>query len=546
MQIHPQHPALRQFLEPFQRASRPEQKKILDNIEKLLLLLNPQKEYPLDFIVFRLSGRRLYGRLQDVLIGGRQVLDDLRVFAVQLSRNLELPALKQTETLYTVSQLAERFSVSAKTIRRWQKYGLLGKHYLFPDGRRRLAFPASVVEQFVSSCSKQLGKAGRFSRLTEEEKRTVIELAAQLQQDTSVRSREPILREVARRLGRARETVRYILAEHDRLYPEKAVFSRPFGRLSAKERAALLKLYKQKTPTRQLMERFGLSYSSVHRIINQQRAKEVLSLKIEYVDSPEFHTPEAFQTILEPSETLLKELSAEPPAVLSRTEETALFRRYNFLKYLAFTERLQIQRSHPSSRRLQRIEQYLNLAEQTQHFLLKVNMPLVIHVAGKHISFGASLPDLVGEGNLSLMAALEKFDYTKGYRFSTYATLAIAKDFARRIPAEASRPDRAGGSDFSQMAQPAASMPLLDLAAVEQAHQSLRQIVERELDERERYVVLNRFPLGEGVIPPRPKTLKEIGQALGLSKERVRQIELQALQKLRRTLSPEQFDLLTG
>jgi RNA polymerase sigma factor (sigma-70 family) len=70
--------------------------------------------------------------------------------------------------------------------------------------------------------------------------------------------------------------------------------------------------------------------------------------------------------------------------------------------------------------------------------------------------------------------------------------------------------------------------------------------VERELDERERYVVLNRFPLGEGVIPPRPKTLKEIGQALGLSKERVRQIELQALQKLRRTLSPEQFDLLTG
>ena len=84
------------------------------------------------------------------------------------------------------------------------------------------------------------------------------------------------------------------------------------------------------------------------------------------------------------------------------------------------------------------------------------------------------------------------------------------------------------------------------MAAVEQAQQSLRQIIIQELDEREQYVILNRFPLGESVIPQKPKTLKEIGEHLGVSKERIRQIELQALQKLRHTLSPEQFDLLTG
>ncbi len=546
MAIQVEHPALRQFLEPFQKVSRQQQRKILDNIEKLLLLLDPRKEYPFDFIVFRLSGRRIQGALQDLLIPGRRLLDDLRVFSVQLSRQMELSATEQSEPLYTVSQLARRFSMSGKTIRRWQKQGLFGKHYLFPDGRRRLAFPESAVNQFVLMHPEYLEKAKKFSRLSEGEKKAVIELAFQLQKAKPSRAKEPILREVARRLGRARETVRLILAEHDRRFPEKAVFNRPFGRLGPKDRAALYKLSKQKTPVRQLMERFGLSCSSVHRIINQQRARELLGLKLEYVDSPEFHAPDAYRTIVESTDTLLKELSAAPPSVLSRAEETALFRRYNYLKYVAFTERSQVQLTHPSSRQLGRIEKYLAAAEQTQHFLLQVNMPLVIRVAGRHSQFGASVGDLVGEGNLSLMAALEKFDYTKGYRFSTYAALAIAKDFARRIPAETARPDRAGGSDLSRVAQPSQSAAAPNFGAVEQAHRSLRDIIERELDERERFVVLNRFPLSEGVIPPKPKTLKEIGDVLGLSKERIRQIELQALQKLRRTLSPEQFDLLTG
>ena len=545
MQIQVSHPVLREFFESLEGGTRQEQRKYLDNAEKLQMLLDPQKQIPFDFIVYRIAGRRVRGRLQDLMISGETLLRDLRVFTAQISGHLEMTAAEQSEPVYTVRELAERFSVSQKTIRRWRKRGLAGMLYRFSDGRKRLGFSASSVENFLEHHPELVEQAGRFSQLKTEEKEAVIAWAVKIKERMKTQSREPVLRAVAAQLGRGRETVRTILQEHDRRHPDRAVFSRPFGRLNARERATLYKLYRQGTGYRNLMERFGLSQSSIHRILNQHRARELTAQKIEYIDSAEFRDVQKQKEILDSSEILLRNLISDPPPVLNRMQETLLFRRYNFLKYLACQERAAIRKSHPSSRRLNRIQQYLQQAEETKNFLLEVNLPLVIRIAGRHMQSGSPLGDLVSEGNLSLMRAVEKFDYTKGYRFSTYATLAIAKDFARQIPAEATRPDRAGGSDFSQMTRTLPGGGLPDLAAVEQAQRNLRQIIEQELDERERYVVMNRYPLGEGVIPQKPKTLKEIGLHLAVSKERVRQIELQALQKLRHMLSPEQFDLLT-
>ena len=69
MQIQISHPVLREFFESLQGAARPEQQKFLANAEKLQMILDPQKEYPFDFIVFRLAGRRVRGRLQDLRSG---------------------------------------------------------------------------------------------------------------------------------------------------------------------------------------------------------------------------------------------------------------------------------------------------------------------------------------------------------------------------------------------------------------------------------------------------------------------------------------------
>ena len=85
-----------------------------------------------------------------------------------------------------------------------------------------------------------------------------------------------------------------------------------------------------------------------------------------------------------------------------------------------------------------------------------------------------------------------------------------------------------------------------DLAAVERARSDLIQVIRDELEKREQYIIINHFGLEGTLVKKNKKTLRQIGDDLGLSKERVRQIELGGLQKLRQSLSPELFDLLTS
>ena len=232
--------------------------------------------------------------------------------------------------------------------------------------------------------------------------------------------------------------------------------------------------------------------------------------------------------------------------MLNREEEIELFRQYNYLKFLAFQNRAGIKLSRVSGRMISRIESYLVRAEEIKRRIIEANLRLVVNVARKHTLSGANLLDLVSEGNISLMHAVEKFDYSRGFRFSTFASWAIAKDYAHKIPAQFGRLGRSGKASLANIHREMRTEYAADFAAVERAHQSLTQVIKNNLNEHEQYVITNRFGLVGPPIRKQTKTLAQIGQELNLSKERIRQIELLALQKLRQSLSPEEFELLTG
>ena len=533
-------------------------KKQLTEAVKLLDIIEKEKEYPFEFVYFRITGHQSSSGRVTEIIKGEQLSEDLRILISKLSGQLAEKADSLTEKVYRIDELSNMLGVSTKTINRWRKRGLIAQKYVFGDGKKVFGFPQSVVNKFAEANPILTKKARDFRRLTKTERRKIIKKGAELAAKTNL-SRHKIIEKIAQDSGRCRETIRYTLLKQESASPNRITFKLRTGTASAEEASEIYRQYKQGTDIKDLISQFGRSKSSVYRIINIRRAKAILAQRIEYVFSNEFLKEGAEGKILSSPLNYTSEKKLSPSGgnltdymkilkdtpLLSREHEAELFRRYNYLKYLASINRSGLKAGSALSERLKKIESYLAQAETIKKMIIEANLRLVVGIARKHSREPSVVMDLISEGNFSLMRAIEKYDYIKGFRFSTYASWVIAKDFAHKVPAQTSRTGQDSAESIKEFVEDKRTAQVTDFEAVEQARRSLIEIIRNELDERESYIILNHFGLTGSLVKKEKKTLQQIGEELELTKERVRQIELVALQKLRQLLSSEEFELLT-
>jgi RNA polymerase sigma factor (sigma-70 family) len=255
--------------------------------------------------------------------------------------------------------------------------------------------------------------------------------------------------------------------------------------------------------------------------------------------------------------------------------------------------RVELERAGPTGAARRELEAVALRGEVANKRFIQSNLRLVVSIAKRYQSSGLPLLDLVQEGNLGLMRAVEKFDHRKGFKFSTYATWWIRQAISRAIadkgrtirvpvhmvetvaqvgraatllaralgreatPEEIARetgltpervleaqrvaPDPVSlfehvGDDNAELVDfledRNAEAPFEVAAAAIQTSE-LRAVL-RSLSEREQRVLELRF----GLIGERPRTLEEVGQEFALTRERIRQIEAKALSKLRHPSTP--------
>ena len=536
----------------------------LENVEKLLTIIKPDREYPFEFVVFRITGHRPRNLPECEPLQGSQLIEDLKIFIWKLSGQVAPNVSDQKEKIYSVEELAKFANVSTKTVTRWRKKGLIAKKYIFADNKKRLGVAQSAVDRFLAKNPEIISKAAAFSRLTPQQKKTIIKQAIRLAAKKNM-SRYRVIDHIASKLERSHETIRYILLEYEKQHTGKNIFDRPSGVLHPEEAAEIYRLYTHDHSVTQLAKQFTRCRSSIYRVIKRRKAKALLAVKVEFIDSSEFLAEDAFEDIL--TKPLIELISPEHPHIqpsslknsslteylkalkkcpsLNREQEVELFRRYNYLKYLICVKRTTVKVDNISSEILGEIEDYLNQTDALKKFIIESQLRLVVSIANKHAGSGINLQDLISEGNFSLMTAVEKFDYTRGFRFATYASWVIAKNYARKIPAESARFDKAKAGELANVQHNLRTKNTsADIIAVEKARKSLVEVIKDDLDEREQYIIINHFGLTGSLIRKNRKTLQQIGDDLELTKERIRQIELSALQKLKQMLSIEEFELL--
>ena len=229
--------------------------------------------------------------------------------------------------------------------------------------------------------------------------------------------------------------------------------------------------------------------------------------------------------------------------LLTGAEERVLFLQYNYARFRVSELQGKVGHRTPSSEQAREMLRWYRISRRYREQIIETNLALVLAMAKRTRMSEVDFADLISEGNMALMRSVDKFDCDRGFKFSTYACRAILKAFSRQ-GVKLSKYRQRFPTDFDPALEKSDHLETLRRQEEVESAREVRHIVENNqasLTDVEKLVIEYRFGLESGD-DYTPLTLEQVGQIIGVTKERVRQIQNKALEKVRITLEETRLD----
>ena len=297
-------------------------------------------------------------------------------------------------------------------------------------------------------------------------------------------------------------------------------------------------------------ERESKRASPIPRLLRQKAEALMLEL-YDFMDSEHFQRPriekELFEDKIPPlplvswyqptrDDAFEADKQVAAPQLMKPAEEKLMFLRFNFAKLKLGRIQRRIKRYGLTKKDAQELLQWHNRFEHLREYLVRTNLALVLAMAKRTRLGDVDFAEIVSEGNMALIRAVDKFNVDKGFKFSTYACRAILKAFSRTAMKH-SRHRQRFPVEFEPDLEKSNWNEIRRDQIEEDCVYELKTIVDHnlaDLSDVEQTVLKRRFNWEQN--EHSPLTLEQVGRIIGVTKERVRQIQNKALMKIRRLM----------
>ncbi|MFG0293103.1 MAG: hypothetical protein ACF8MJ_08110 [Phycisphaerales bacterium JB050] len=515
----------------------------IERTESLALEIDPETTYPMEWVVFRVTGYRPKDAPDEMIVGGA-LITDLSALLEHLCDAAELSERELEGDWHSIDALAERWSVSRKSIERYRRQGLVARRFRTERGRTRLGFSPAVVDAFEESRAEQLERAGSFERIGADERAWLYKRALRYKTRLGWRLAK-IAERLSARTGRSLATVRRALIRADEAATEPVFRVR--RKLADQQARTIARAWDWGIKPGVIGERFGRSRTSVLRIATDEHAAQLRGWRDRIMpeDAPEgaisgevveqiLSTPGATQIAWEPlaleAKALLARCGEQTPLRADREAEMGAARYLLLIRAARGVDGLAPSMALATA--VDAIQTDLRWALALQRMLVRAQLPLVIRTVEERLGCGLMTlrPDQIRR--ILRLAVRAAADATAGFgpvkpsrsltgfgRLAAPVSLALNRSLSREVfgvPAGES----AGRASTARAELDDWTRELVGWQRLVEFHPGILRVVQDGspgVDGEERAMVGERF----GLTGSPPKTVALVADRFGVTPARV-------------------------